>query len=270
MISYLALAAAMQAAAPAGAPPTRARPRLGSYFAPADYPDAARAAGEHGRVDTALAIGANGRVTGCTVLRSSGSAALDSATCRILRSRARYTPARDAAGAPVPGYDIARLTWGPPESGSRAGPTVLDEDKLVTAMPILMLPPAPPPPVPPPPGRIIPPERARANLGSYFSTDDYPAAALRAEAEGEVRFTLTIGSDGRVHDCVVTASSGSPPLDSATCRIMRSRARYTPARDHYGNPTTGTDRGVVRWRLPPPPPPPEPAEPALRTVPKPA
>ena len=105
------------------------------------------------------------------------------------------------------------------------------------------------PPVPPPP-RPVEPRRARANLGGYFSTDDYPAAAIRAEAEGTTRFTLAIGANGRVTDCTVTGSSGNSALDNTTCRILRSRARYTPARDSSGNPISGQDRGSVTWRLP--------------------
>lgn len=106
------------------------------------------------------------------------------------------------------------------------------------------------PPLTPPAPRIVPPQRARANLGGYFSTDDYPAAAIRAEAEGTTRFALAIGANGRVTDCTVTGSSGNSALDSATCRILRSRARYTPARDGSGNPISGQDRGSVTWRLP--------------------
>lgn len=116
----------------------------------------------------------------------------------------------------------------------------------------LPLPPAPvpQPPPPPPPVRTQPPQRARANLNSYFSTDDYPAAALRGNDQGTTGFRLTIGPSGRVTDCSVTSSSGSSALDQATCRILRSRARYTPARDGSGNPTSGTDSGRVTWRLP--------------------
>jgi protein TonB len=112
------------------------------------------------------------------------------------------------------------------------------------------LPPAPTPPAPPPPPRTVPPQRARANLNSYFSTDDYPAAALRGNDQGTTGFRLTIGPNGRVTDCQVTSSSGSSALDQATCRILRSRARYTPARDSSGNPASGSDSGRVTWRLP--------------------
>jgi TonB family protein len=105
-------------------------------------------------------------------------------------------------------------------------------------------------PAPPPPAPGLPPRRARANLGSYFSSDDYPAAALRGKEEGMVGFRLVIAANGRVADCAVSRPSGSAALDGATCRIMRSRARYQPARDARGDPTAGTDWGRVVWRLP--------------------
>lgn len=109
-------------------------------------------------------------------------------------------------------------------------------------------------PVPPAiadqPGAGAGPRRARANLSSYFSADDYPAAALRTGAQGTTGFRLTIAADGRVTNCAVISSSGSAALDQATCRILRSRARYTPARGGGGNATGGTDSGRVTWRLP--------------------
>ena len=114
----------------------------------------------------------------------------------------------------------------------------------------IVVPPAPPAPPAPPPPRVVPPQRARANLNSYFSADDYPAAALRGNDQGTTGFSLTIGANGRVEACTVTSSSGSSALDQATCRILRSRARYTPARDQSGNPTSGRDSGRVTWRLP--------------------
>ena len=60
-------------------------------------------AGAQGTAGFRLVIGADGAVTGCTITRSSGDAALDAATCAILLGRARYEPARDAAGRAMPG-----------------------------------------------------------------------------------------------------------------------------------------------------------------------
>lgn len=112
-------------------------------------------------------------------------------------------------------------------------------------------PPAPPlPPAPPPPPRTVEPAHARANLASYVSDADYPASAIRAEQQGTTGFRLTVGTDGHVTGCDVTSSSGSPALDQATCRIMRSRARFTPARDDHGNPTTDSVSSRIRWVLP--------------------
>jgi protein TonB len=122
---------------------------------------------------------------------------------------------------------------------ARPGPVIIDQ------------PPAPPPPPPPPPPpQKLQPARAKANLSSYVSDADYPTSAIRAEEQGTTRFRLTVGPDGRVTGCTVTGSSGSSALDSATCRLMKSRARFTPARDSSGNPTSDTVSNAIRWILP--------------------
>ena len=121
----------------------------------------------------------------------------------------------------------------------------LDEGPVVDVTPT-----PPPPPPPPPPARKVEPARARANLASNVSDSDYPASAARNEEQGTTRFRLAVGPDGRVKDCTVTGSSGSSALDSATCRIMKSRARFTPARDSDGNPTGDSVSNAIRWVLP--------------------
>lgn len=119
----------------------------------------------------------------------------------------------------------------------------------------LALPPAPvpapaPAPAPPPPPRISQAAVARGNPGQYFGPDAYPPAAIRAGAQGRVVARLTIGTDGRVTDCSVSSSSGNNDLDNTTCRIARSRVRYTPAKDESGNPIQSTVSLPVRWQLP--------------------
>jgi protein TonB len=105
-------------------------------------------------------------------------------------------------------------------------------------------------PVPPPPALTIEPARARADLHSYVSNADYPDAAIRNEEQGTTRFRLLVGANGKVVDCAVTGSSGSSALDSATCRLMKTRARFTPAHDSSGNPTTDNVASAIRWVLP--------------------
>jgi periplasmic protein TonB len=129
----------------------------------------------------------------------------------------------------------------------------------VTIAPPIVTAPAPPvitpaaPPAPPPPPAPPRPSQAaspRGNPGQYFSSDNYPPAALRAEAQGRVVAQLQIGTDGRVTGCNVTTSSGNGDLDEATCRISLRRVRFTPAKDQAGNPIASSFTLPVRWVLP--------------------
>jgi protein TonB len=114
--------------------------------------------------------------------------------------------------------------------------------------PVVMAPPAPPPP--PPPRKVVSAQSAKGELRTLFGPDDYPASAQASGAEGTVQATITIGTDGRVVGCNVTRSSGNSSLDSATCNIIRRRAKYTPARDSNGNPTSDTiQTPPIRWQL---------------------
>lgn len=90
----------------------------------------------------------------------------------------------------------------------------------------------------------------RGNPASWSSTNDYPTRALREERSGTTAFRVTVGVDGRVTDCTIVGSSGSPDLDEATCSNVTGRARFTPATDTEGNPTTGTYTNRIRWIIP--------------------
>ena len=58
-----------------------------------DYPDEALKNRQQGSVRFRLDITPEGRVAGCTVLKSSRSRSLDATTCRIMTSRARFAAA---------------------------------------------------------------------------------------------------------------------------------------------------------------------------------
>jgi len=58
-----------------------------------------------------LAIDASGKVTGCTITRSTGHAPLDAATCELVSRRARFEAARDGTGRPVAGSYSGIITW---------------------------------------------------------------------------------------------------------------------------------------------------------------
>jgi len=115
--------------------------------------------------------------------------------------------------------------------------------------PPVMSPPAPPAPVPPP-RKVQSAQSAKGDLRTLFTADDYPASAQAAGAEGTAQAEITIGTDGRVIGCNITRSSGNSALDSATCNIIRRRAKYVPARDSNGQATTDTiTTPPITWRL---------------------
>ena len=95
---------------------SRALPRKprSTWVTTDDYPDAALRAEEEGSVTVKLAINRGGEVAGCDVVQSSGSAALDTATCRTVQRRARYRPATDQSGQPVDATDNHTVRWSLP------------------------------------------------------------------------------------------------------------------------------------------------------------
>ena len=136
----------------------------------------------------------------------------------------------------------------PPISFSRPAP-VLD---TVTTPP----PPAPvfttAAPAPPPPPVASKARGAKPKgQGSWAARiqDNYPSAALRKEIEGTVGVRVTVGPDGRVSACTVSGSSGSGDLDSAACDGMTRYARFEPALDAGGSPTTGSFSTRIVYKI---------------------
>ncbi|MDB5684181.1 MAG: TonB family protein [Sphingomonas bacterium] len=114
----------------------------------------------------------------------------------------------------------------------------------------VITPTAPPAPPPPPAPKLASPAVERGNPGSWVTNDDYPSRALREEREGTTAVAWDITTDGRVTNCRVTSSSGSPDLDEAACANITRRARYKPAVDNAGNPIASTGSRRVRWVMP--------------------
>ena len=147
----------------------------------------------------------------------------------------------DVPPPPVTPPPLVRVNTTPP-------PIQVVEAMPPPSPPVVTPPPAPPPP--PPPRKVQSAQSAKGDLRTLFSADDYPAAAQSSGAECTAQATLTIGPDGRVVGCNLSRSTGNSSLDSATCNILRRRAKFTPARDSNGQPTTDTvTTPPIVWRL---------------------
>jgi periplasmic protein TonB len=96
---------------PAG--PTQAAQPKGnpsSWATTNDYPSRALSQEREGTTGFRVSIGADGRVTSCTVTSSSGHQDLDDATCKNVTRRARFKPALKN-GAETEGSYSNRIRW---------------------------------------------------------------------------------------------------------------------------------------------------------------
>lgn len=141
----------------------------------------------------------------------------------------------------------------PPINVSTTPPQIVTQATIPPPAPpaLVIPPPAPPAPPPPPPA----PSRARAaspdNQRSWAARiqENYPARAIRDETEGTVGVAVQIGPNGRVTSCTVNGPSGSSVLDEAACEGMQRYARFNPALDDAGNPTTGRFSTRIVYQL---------------------
>lgn len=141
----------------------------------------------------------------------------------------------------------------PPISIAPAPPPIQTQPTIPPpAPPALRIPPPAPvaPPAPPP----APSKARRASTkgeGRWAARiqENYPSRALREEIEGTVGVRVTVTADGRAANCSVTSSSGSSILDEAACQGMERYARFDPALDAAGNPTTDTYSTRITYRL---------------------
>jgi TonB family protein len=88
------------------------------------------------------------------------------------------------------------------------------------------------------------------NPGQWFGADSYPAEAIRAGAQGRVVVRLNIDEYGTPSQCYVAVSAGNAGLDTATCNLAMTRARFKPGRDERGRALRSTFLLPVRWVLP--------------------
>ena len=90
----------------------------------------------------------------------------------------------------------------------------------------------------------------QGNPGAWIQERDYRSNWIRQGLSGVAGFTLQIDARGRVSDCTITRSTGHEALDGATCRLLKRRARFDPARDPAGNRVAGSYSSSVAWEIP--------------------
>lgn len=85
--------------------------RIAGDIYDSDYPESAIDARASGTVYLRFTIAPTGRVSQCSITRSSGNVALDRVTCRLIQQRFRYRPARDEQGRAVADTHHGEHLW---------------------------------------------------------------------------------------------------------------------------------------------------------------
>ena len=97
--------------------------------------------------------------------------------------------------------------------------------------------------------RLSVPAKHPGGLSRIFNYKDYPPGAVRRNEMGLVRARIRVDDRGNPSECAVLNSSGSGELDTATCTIIRHRARFTPALDVDGKAVRSVYIANVNWLM---------------------
>jgi len=94
---------------------------------------------------------------------------------------------------------------------------------------------------------------AIANVRACAPTsDDYPAAARRAEATGTTRIRFTVGPDGKMTGAEVVRSAGPTREHKLLDRVALAKlgeCKFTAGIDEHGKPVGGSFDVEYVWRL---------------------
>jgi TonB family protein len=97
-----------------------------------------------------------------------------------------------------------------------------------------------------PPGE---PARPLTNPADWILDSDYPPESKRIGERGRVVVRMAIDRKGLPYRCWVVISSGFDRLDTTSCYIMQTRARFLPAHDLKGDPMEWTYQVGWVWTL---------------------
>jgi periplasmic protein TonB len=155
----------------------------------------------------------------------------------------------------------------PPPEERPATPPIVVPPAPVSLAPVqssVVTIPTPPPPAPvqqiiqaPAPVAAPPPAPSRArsvqpkgqSRWAARIQENYPSRAVRSGTEGTVGVSVTVDGEGKVSSCRVSNSSGSDVLDQAACDGMQRYARFDPALDAAGNPTSASWSTRIVYKL---------------------
>ncbi|WP_404712209.1 energy transducer TonB [Sphingomonas sp. MMS24-J13] len=91
--------------------PDAPKPGPSTWLTNEDYPQEALRARQQGTVFMIFRVETDGNIKDCRVIQSSGSDALDTAACAMIRTRGKYRPLVDHNGKPAVTWQSLRFRW---------------------------------------------------------------------------------------------------------------------------------------------------------------
>lgn len=85
------------------------------------------------------------------------------------------------------------------------------------------------------------------NPSNWLRSGDYPTGALWSGENGLVRFRLDVEADGSVSNCRILFRTNPDSFADLSCKLLRERARLSPALDSAGKPVKSYYLSQVRW-----------------------
>lgn len=157
----------------------------------------------------------------------------------------KFTPPPPSFVPPPEVHVNAPAMAGPTITTTRVAPPPAPVQAAPAPAPVV----APPPPAPP----RVAAQPAIANVQACAPTsDDYPAAARRADATGTTRVRFQVGSDGKLAGAEVMRSAGATREHKMLDRLAVSKlseCNFKPGRDENGRPTGGSFDVEYVWKL---------------------
>jgi outer membrane biosynthesis protein TonB len=96
--------------------------------------------------------------------------------------------------------------------------------------------------------RVVKPAKL-INRETLFNSGDYPVGAFKKDVSGKTVVRYFVDGRGVPSECLVLKPSGSKDLDSRSCAILMSRARFEPARDINDKPMRSVAVLDINWLL---------------------
>jgi hypothetical protein len=90
---------------------------------------------------------------------------------------------------------------------------------------------------------------AIGSLPDLFDSTVYPSLALSRSVERNVITKLDIGADGSVTSCGAPGHFAYPQFVDSVCKVLKSGARFTPARDATGAAVAAPYVLIVSFRV---------------------